>query len=81
MAPGAGEARRQDRPKGRYAWWVGDEGVKAKINLVAPYKANDLATADQAKRAAGLEHPPHFAQCTGGIADGAKRQRSDHRVE
>jgi Tfp pilus assembly protein PilX len=30
---------------GRYAWWVGDEGVKAKINLVAPYKVNDLATA------------------------------------
>lgn len=29
---------------GRYGWWVGDEGVKAKINLVAPYKANEVAT-------------------------------------
>lgn len=33
---------------GRYAWWVGDEGVKAKINLVAPYNVNDLATAQNA---------------------------------
>lgn len=29
---------------GRYGWWVGDEGVKAKFNLVAPYGANDEAT-------------------------------------
>jgi hypothetical protein len=29
---------------GRYGWWVGDEGVKAKFNLVAPYGANDVAT-------------------------------------
>jgi len=28
---------------GRYAWWVGDEGVKAKFNIVAPYEANQLA--------------------------------------
>lgn len=29
---------------GRYGWWVGDEGVKAKINLVAPYAKDELAT-------------------------------------
>jgi Tfp pilus assembly protein PilX len=29
---------------GRYGWWVGDEGVKAKINLVAPYAKDDIAT-------------------------------------
>ena len=29
-----------------YAWWVGDEGTKAKVNLVAPYAddSSDLAT-------------------------------------
>ncbi len=29
---------------GRYGWWVGDEGVKAKINIVPPYAANNLTT-------------------------------------
>lgn len=29
---------------GRYGWWVGDEGVKAKINLVAPFAKDEIAT-------------------------------------
>ncbi len=32
------------QPSGRYAWWVGDEGVKAKFNQVAPYQKNATAT-------------------------------------
>lgn len=29
---------------GRYAWWVGDEGVKAKMNIAPTYEANAVAT-------------------------------------
>lgn len=29
---------------GRYAWWVGDEGVKAKFNMKSPYGMNERAT-------------------------------------
>ena len=38
---------------GRYAWWVGDEGVKAKYNLPDPYIAN--ATPDSAASAASRD--------------------------
>ena len=31
---------------GHFAWWVGDEGVKAKFNLVNPYAAAAPGTAD-----------------------------------
>ncbi len=31
---------------GHYAWWVGDEGVKAKFNLVNPYAGAVAGTAD-----------------------------------
>ncbi len=40
MGSGASASKRI----GRYGWWVGDEGVKAKFNLVTPYGANDVAT-------------------------------------
>ncbi|BDS07119.1 hypothetical protein NT6N_21590 [Oceaniferula spumae] len=29
--------------KGRYAWWVGDEGIKTRNNIRADYAANDIA--------------------------------------
>ena len=29
---------------GRYAWWVGDDGVKAKFNIEPPYVRNTVAT-------------------------------------
>lgn len=31
-------------PAGRQAWWIGDEGVKAKMNLRSPFDRNDEAT-------------------------------------
>jgi hypothetical protein len=42
LIPIAGVGNAAGRTVGRYAWWVGDEGVKAKINLVAPYNADDV---------------------------------------
>ncbi|MBC8038987.1 MAG: hypothetical protein H7Y06_00425, partial [Opitutaceae bacterium] len=30
-------------PVGRYAWWVGDEGVKARVDLVDPYETPTAA--------------------------------------
>lgn len=33
-----------DAPSGSYAWWIGDEGVKARLNSPAPYGADQLAT-------------------------------------
>ena len=41
--PGFAAASSTPTPVGAYAWWVGDEGIKAKINLTDPYRA---ATAD-----------------------------------
>lgn len=35
---------------GRYAWWVGDEGVKAKYNLPDPYIANSDTKTDRDAR-------------------------------
>lgn len=32
------------KPSGRHAWWIGDEGVKAKMNLRSPFDRNDDAT-------------------------------------
>ncbi len=40
----AGSGSSAKRIAGRYAWWVGDEGVKARFNLVPSFRANDLAT-------------------------------------
>jgi hypothetical protein len=44
---------------GSYAWWVGDEGVKAKINLADPYAgtsdADEAAWRREAPARAGLE--------------------------
>ena len=33
VIPGAGTSASGTTPVGRYAWWVGDEGVKARLNL------------------------------------------------
>lgn len=38
-AAGAVPGLNKDAPIGRYAWWVGDEGVKARYNIVDPYSS------------------------------------------
>lgn len=48
VAPGLAGASRL----GRYAWWVGDEGVKAKYNLADPYRDSpDTSTSEGRYRA------------------------------
>jgi len=43
-------------PTGRHAWWIGDEGVKAKLNLEAPVDGNTKLTyADLAAPRRGWE--------------------------
>jgi hypothetical protein len=44
---------------GQYAWWVGDEGAKAKINMIDPVAnpATDPADLDRFRRAAGMSVP------------------------
>ena len=44
IAPPAGTS---GQATGRYAWWVGDEGVKSRINLRPPDGANTVATYQQ----------------------------------
>ena len=45
-APGAGGA---NTTIGHYAWWVGDEGVKARANLVDPYAATATTDANRTR--------------------------------
>jgi hypothetical protein len=60
------------KPIGHYAWWVGDEGVKARANLVDPYakaqsgeSASDKALRD-AKRLQSAQRPAIEAMTTTG---------------
>lgn len=39
-----------ERTVGRYAWWVGDEGVKAKANIRDPYSDGSATIAEQTLR-------------------------------
>ncbi len=49
VVPGAGSAG-ADITTGAYAWWVGDEGVKAKVNLSDPYRTAAATTVEAAYR-------------------------------
>ena len=42
---------------GHYAWWIGDEGIKARVNLVDPY-----AAAPDTAPIADPEHPHNLAR-------------------
>ncbi|HEY9249647.1 MAG TPA: hypothetical protein VIO38_10965, partial [Rariglobus sp.] len=42
QVPGAA-ASGPDVQVGSYAWWVGDEGIKAKVNIADPYRAAAIA--------------------------------------
>ncbi|WP_308950372.1 hypothetical protein [Thalassobacterium maritimum] len=50
---------------GSYAWWVGDEGVKARANLVDPYAESALPS-DQLRRAASAQRVAVEAMTTDG---------------
>lgn len=41
--------------QGRYAWWVGDEGVKAKFNRTSPERSGDTTYDDLVTQRAGWE--------------------------
>lgn len=68
QVPGAGAAGAPVRV-GSYAWWVGDEGVKAKINLEDPYRDEAATSAEAAWRRQAAPRPdlqllskPEFAE-------------------
>ncbi len=42
--------RTTSKPKGRYAWWVGDEGVKAKINMAKTLDDGSYASLTSQRR-------------------------------
>ncbi len=40
----ADDSASAEHPAGRHGWWIGDEGVKAKLNLASPHDHQDDAT-------------------------------------
>lgn len=56
QVPGAA-ASGPDVQVGAYAWWVGDEGVKAKVNLTDPYRGEASGTAEAAWRREAAPRP------------------------
>jgi Tfp pilus assembly protein PilX len=52
-------------PVGHYAWWVGDEGVKARANLVDPYAAAGTTEANRT-RLQSAQRPAIEAMTTSG---------------
>ncbi len=56
LVPGMG-ATGSDVTTGAYAWWVGDEGVKAKVNLADPYRTAASASVEAAYRREAASKP------------------------
>lgn len=56
QVPGA-DATGPDVRVGSYAWWVGDEGIKAKINLTDPYRTAASTDAESAWRRGAAPRP------------------------
>ena len=56
QVPGA-DATGPDVRVGAYAWWVGDEGIKAKINLTDPYRTAASTDAESAWRRGAAPRP------------------------
>ncbi|MFA6960885.1 MAG: hypothetical protein WC205_09060 [Opitutaceae bacterium] len=48
--PGFSAASTTATPVGAYAWWVGDEGIKAKVNLADPYRSAGVTDEETAWR-------------------------------
>jgi len=66
-------SRGSNRPTGRYAWWIGDEGVKAKLNLPSAHPPDVPVTEEGlAAPRRGWENVPGFENypVPGGGADG-----------
>jgi len=55
--PGFASASTAATPVGAYAWWVGDEGIKAKINIADPYRAAAVADPESAWRRSAPPRP------------------------
>lgn len=56
LVPGAGSAG-ADVTIGAYAWWVGDEGVKARVNLSDPYRSAANTAVEAAYRREAAPKP------------------------
>lgn len=57
-----------EKPTGRYAWWIGDEGVKARINLTDP--ALDDTLAPNERKLASLQTLSNAARSIASALDG-----------
>ena len=55
--PGFAASSTTATPVGAYAWWVGDEGIKAKINIADPYRADAVADPEAAWRRSAAPRP------------------------
>ncbi len=55
--PGFAAASTTETPVGAYAWWVGDEGIKAKINIADPYRSAAIADPEATWRRSAPARP------------------------
>jgi hypothetical protein len=55
--PGFGSTATTATKVGAYAWWVGDEGIKAKINMADPYRAAAATDPEAAWRRSAAPRP------------------------
>lgn len=55
--PGFDPASTAPTPIGAYAWWAGDEGIKAKINLTDPYRSAASSDPETAWRRSAAPRP------------------------
>jgi hypothetical protein len=55
-------------PVGHYAWWIGDEGIKARANLIDPYASDPSATLKRRQSAQRLALEAMTTSGTDGLA-------------
>ncbi|HEY9249525.1 MAG TPA: hypothetical protein VIO38_10350, partial [Rariglobus sp.] len=64
-------------PVGHYAWWVGDEGVKARANLIDSYAA-DSSDTGKLRRRTSAQRPAVEGMTTDGTDDLATHYPANH---